>query len=453
MRYSPKKPCYFVSFFLTFFASCVGIIELVHHDQQNVYQRRDQIEAKDQLSVIRSNLEAILMADIYKVSTLATLISLLPNRDERDLRVAAERIQRKSKHISTIGIAPNDVVTHVFPLQGNESVLGLEYRHFPNQWSQVKKAREIQEIFIAGPISLVQGGRGLIARLPVFSDAPLNENYWGVISAVINFDSLLQDAGVFDFSYRYPLTIRGYDSSGEFGDIFFGTANDPSKLYAKEVVHFPYGGWSMAVFSGDKLKEQLPWYEVNIVRLIGYPMLLVLSIAIFVIYRLYIIANQRALHDELTRLPNRRNFMHSFKRQFEIAQRYQQDYSFALINIDLDRFKSINDTYGHNAGDKVLIAAAERILGGLRKSDIVARMGGDEFLAIVHNPQSEQSLEALIFKLKGVLSKTPIIYDEHLIYLEVSIGYAMFDPKMLSPEQMLKVADEKMYQQKHKSRD
>ncbi|MDF4957086.1 GGDEF domain-containing protein, partial [Vibrio parahaemolyticus] len=133
----------------------------------------------------------------------------------------------------------------------------------------------------------------------------------------------------------------------------------------------------------------------------------------------------------------------------EIAKRYKKRYSFALINIDLDRFKHINDTYGHDAGDKVLIATAERVKSSLRKSDIVARMGGDEFLVVVHHPGTEENVQSLLQKLRLALCSTPVIYDETLIYLKASIGYAIFDPQMSSPEQMMKIADERMYQQKH----
>ncbi|MGR5470208.1 GGDEF domain-containing protein, partial [Vibrio astriarenae] len=118
------------------------------------------------------------------------------------------------------------------------------------------------------------------------------------------------------------------------------------------------------------------------------------------------IADSRALHDELTKLPNRRYFMQSYKQQFEIAQRYKKRYSFALINIDLDKFKHINDTFGHDAGDKVLIACAQRVKRTLRRSDIVARVGGDEFLVLVHNPETEENIRALLNKLRKALCST-----------------------------------------------
>ncbi|MDW1631183.1 sensor domain-containing diguanylate cyclase, partial [Vibrio sp. Y176] len=103
MRYSPRKQCYFALFFFAFVALCVGVIELLHQNQQDLQQERVQVEAKEQLSILRSNLEAVLMADIYKASTLATLITLLPNSEEEELSIAADRILNKSKHITVIG--------------------------------------------------------------------------------------------------------------------------------------------------------------------------------------------------------------------------------------------------------------------------------------------------------------------------------------------------------------
>ncbi|WP_346726229.1 CHASE domain-containing protein, partial [Vibrio parahaemolyticus] len=142
----------------------MGVIELLNRNQQELHKERVQVEAKEQLSILRSNLEAVLMADIYKASTLATLITLLPKNQEEELSIAAHRILNKSKHITIIGIAKNDVISHVFPRQGNERLIGLDYRAVPQQWVQVQKAKDVQEIFIAGPVTLIQGGRGLIVR-------------------------------------------------------------------------------------------------------------------------------------------------------------------------------------------------------------------------------------------------------------------------------------------------
>ncbi|CAH1529538.1 Diguanylate cyclase [Vibrio rotiferianus] len=449
MRYSSKKRYGFALFFLTFIACCIGGIELFQHNQHLLLQERLQVKAREKLSVIRSNLEAEMMADIYATSTLATLVTLSSSPDASELEDASNRILLKSNHIEIIGIAQNDVIQHVYPTEGNERIIGLDYRKVPEQWTQIQKARDIEEIFISGPVNLVQGGRGLIVRVPVFVDPPKNNEYWGSISTVINMESLLRTSGVLDYSMLSDLVIRGYNSMGSQGDIFFGDKSNSKEVIAAETVRFPYGSWALEVYESRDLYHKLPWYELNVARLIGYPVLFFLGFFVITIYRLYLIADSRAFHDELTKLPNRRYFMKSYRQQFEIAKRYDKHYDFALINIDLDRFKHINDTYGHDAGDKVLVACADRIKNSLRRSDIVARMGGDEFLVMMHNPKSEDNIQNLLQKLRYILSSTPVIYEDELIYIRVSMGYAIFQPSLMSAEQMMKIADERMYKQKH----
>ncbi|CAH8193637.1 hypothetical protein VAE308_1150375 [Vibrio aestuarianus] len=86
------------------------------------------------------------------------------------------------KVCSRPGLAPNDIIQFIYPFKGNQKAIGLDYRTIPSQWSSIVKAKEIKDIFIAGPFDLVQGGRGLIARIPIFTDPPLNEKYWGSVA-------------------------------------------------------------------------------------------------------------------------------------------------------------------------------------------------------------------------------------------------------------------------------
>ncbi|EGQ7996143.1 diguanylate cyclase [Vibrio vulnificus] len=448
MKYTFGKRWSVNLLFLLFITLSVGIVELLHHEQKKVRQEYFQREAKEQLSTIRSKLEAAIVSDIYIVSSLATLISLHPNSNKQALDQASEKILRKGKHLRVIGLARDDVVNYVYPWVGNESVLGLDYKKEPAQWESIVKAKTIEEIFIAGPIELVQGGKALVARVPIFSDPPLNSQYWGVCSAVLNFDSLLMEVGFASFAYKYRVAIKGLDSEAEKGAMIYGDEATFNDAFVKERVSFPYGGWVLAVADDGRYAALMPWYQTQVVRLIGYPTALILCLVFLAIYRLYTMAHSRSLHDELTGLPNRRYFMYSLEHHFEHAKKQGRDDTFAVINLDLDRFKQINDTHGHAAGDKVLIACAERLKSTLRSTDLVARIGGDEFLVLSARMTHEKDMEILLNKLKAALCSMPIVYEGELIYLHISIGYCLFHHEMKDSEEMLKQADQRMYNEK-----
>ncbi|KJR39876.1 sensor domain-containing diguanylate cyclase [Vibrio navarrensis] len=453
MKYTFDKQWGIKLLFFLFVVLSAGVVEVLNRNQLQVLEDHLQREAKDQLSAIRSKLEATIVSDIYIVSSLATLVSLHPSSNVQALNEASSKIIRKGRHLKNVVLAKDDVVNYVYPLSGNEQVLGLDYHTVPKQWASILKAKNIAEIFIAGPVNLVQGGRGLIARVPIFSDPPLNTQYWGVCSAVLNLDSLFTDVGLVSFAYKYKLAIKGYDSQGADGDIFWGEQETYDLAFVREKVNFPYGGWVLAVAKNEQFLAGVPWYQLNIVRLLGYPILLLLGLVFITIYRLYDIARIRSLHDELTGLPNRRYFMYSLDRYFRHAQKLGKDETFAVINFDLDRFKHINDTFGHAAGDKVLLACAERVKSTLRSTDIIARIGGDEFLIILPRVQKQEDIAQLIEKLKSALCANPVVYESELIYLHVSIGYAFFHHDLRNFDDMLKEADDRMYLEKKLQRE
>lgn len=430
---------------LTFLLIFVGLIESFNVSQRNFMREGLYTRAKEEMLSIRFRLEASILSDIYAANGLQALVTLRPDGDITDWPQVAASVLRKGKHVQVVGLAPNDVIKYIYPLEGNQAALGLDYRTVPQQWKSINKAREIQDIFISGPVNLVQGGKAIVARVPIFTDPPINSQYWGVCSIVINWDSLFSESGVETFGYSYNFAIRGFDSSGFQGEVFFGESSTFDNAFATEIVNFPYGSWVIAASEKKDVLKQLPWYQSNIVRLQGYPVLLILIILAFIIYRLYTIANERAMFDELTKLPNRRYFMFTLQHFFELAERSKGKNSFAIVNIDLDKFKSINDKYGHDAGDKVLIACSERILSALRASDIVSRMGGDEFLILLPRINRVADLDIISKTIEKAISDSPVIYDKTLLNIHASVGYILYHSKFVDIDDMLKAADEAMY--------
>ena len=154
-----------------------------------------------------------------------------------------------------------------------------------------------------------------------------------------------------------------------------------------------------------------------------------------------------ANHDALTGLPNRRLFNERIT--LEIARSQRNKLRFSVMLFDLDQLKNVNDSFGHNIGDMLLQAVAQRLLGLLRKSDTVARMGGDEFLLIL--PEMNQNEDAILTadRILSALS-TPFHLEGYQINISTSIGVSFFPDDGDSAEELTKKADQAMYKAKEK---
>lgn len=155
-----------------------------------------------------------------------------------------------------------------------------------------------------------------------------------------------------------------------------------------------------------------------------------------------------AFFDELTRLPNRAMFLDHFDRILASAQRNNE--TFALFFIDLNGFKEVNDSYGHEAGDKVLQILAVRLRDRLRASDIVARLGGDEFTMLATGIADREAARQLAEKIISEMSY-PIALDEGNCQLGASIGIALFPGDGIDRDTLLSCADKAMYAVKRSS--
>lgn len=152
-----------------------------------------------------------------------------------------------------------------------------------------------------------------------------------------------------------------------------------------------------------------------------------------------------AYHDLLTGLPNRILFQDRLNQGISLAKR-GNSYC-ALIFMDLDRFKPVNDTYGHPVGDQVLKLVADRLRQCVRESDMVARLGGDEFTIILPQINGKNDAEMVAKKVIAALSRTFDVNDQHL-QLGVSVGIALYPDNGNNGDLLLKAADHAMYHAK-----
>ncbi|HEX4950372.1 MAG TPA: EAL domain-containing protein [Blastocatellia bacterium] len=153
-----------------------------------------------------------------------------------------------------------------------------------------------------------------------------------------------------------------------------------------------------------------------------------------------------ALHDDLTGLPNRAAFMERLRRSLERA-RFDDEYVFAVLFLDLDRFKIINDSLGHRVGDQMLLEIARRLGTTLRPSDMVARLGGDEFVVLIDHLREERDVAYVAERVQKILS-VPIPLDEREVFTTVSIGITLSSSQSECAEDLLREADTAMHRAK-----
>lgn len=244
--------------------------------------------------------------------------------------------------------------------------------------------------------------------------------------------------------------ITGYSENeavGKFSRMFHGKHND---LVANEQMQAQLkqcGHWQGEMIDRRKGGETYPaWLSISSVRdgdqLTNY-------VGVFTDFssrkeaeaRLYFLAN----HDPLTQLPNRTALMDSLGHS--IGQARQHSEQMAVLFVDLDRFKTINDTLGHHAGDKLLQVVAQRLRACLTEGDIIARLGGDEFTVLLETLPDEHYAGLVADSILQTLAK-PVVIDHQEMYITCSIGISLYPNDGLDAHTLLKNADVAMYRAK-----
>ena len=154
-----------------------------------------------------------------------------------------------------------------------------------------------------------------------------------------------------------------------------------------------------------------------------------------------------ATHDFLTGLPNRMLFEDRFNQS--VARALRSGEKISVVSVDLNKFKSVNDSFGHPVGDKVLVEVASRLRSALRNSDTCARIGGDEFGVIAENIRNKGDAMRVMEKLTTAL-KDPVVEGDKEIWISASMGAALYPDNGKSLEDLMRLADKALYQVKEK---
>jgi diguanylate cyclase (GGDEF)-like protein/PAS domain S-box-containing protein len=544
-------------------------------------RQRAEIEASSELNIIAQQLTGQLGSPLAAVEGLAAYAASNPDMNQAEFEAFAKAVFERQHILLNVAIAHDLVIDMIYPLAGNEAVLGLNYMEVPAQRDAVLRARDEGKTVLAGPIELMQGGTALIGRIPVFvTEKDGSRKFWGIVSATMDAHKIFAAAGLGEQREDMQIALRGVDGEGQRGGVFYGPeelfstsgiieveipAASGSWLMAAEYPHLgnlASGVWflrilalcialgwlvwldqrgrarankrfyeqqihsseqlmqeagKLAAVAGWKLDEkaQLVHFSQEFSAIVGVSMndsaarehvaaLLsrqsrsqldqavrraIVKAAAFdielplerdgVVRWLRIIGNpvlldgrvvevvgaiqditerqeflqtieRQATRDGLTDLPNRQQFDTFLDREIVAAKRRSQ--RLAVLFIDLDDFKSVNDNLGHSAGDELLVEAARRIQACSRKSDTVARLSGDEFAVILPDIESPDAASMVAEKIVATMNQ-PFEISSRRVVISVSLGVAVFPDDGADTETLLINADQAMYEVKKSLRN
>ncbi|MDO6595171.1 bifunctional diguanylate cyclase/phosphodiesterase [Neptuniibacter sp. 1_MG-2023] len=425
----------------------------VNHEFERIRDNQKH-QAFVNLLTLGARLEGAINSHLVVLRGLKAEIAINSDITQSEFARLVDEYLQTQLSISHIALAPDLIITNIYPVLGNESALGVDYRDVPDQFVTVQESVINNQVILTGPVDLVQGGSALIARVPVFIGVK-RDILWGLISVVINDKELFANAGLHEKLWGLDIAIRGKDGKGSEGAVFFGHAstfdNDPVIVD----VFLPLGKWQLA--ASAKGGWQVSLQEIIYFWAAALLVSLVTAMATYLIasnYREKLVAidtaNYRASYDGLTGLSNRYHFTQRFKKIINEHQRHGN--IFALFFIDLDYFKEVNDNWGHHAGDELLRLFSQRMGHIVRSDDLIARLAGDEFVIVLNDIETATQAELLAEKLQLELGEPYLIGGQYLSVTH-SLGIAIYPQDGQSADVLLQNADRAMYEAKRSGKN
>jgi len=238
---------------------------------REVFRQNARTDALVALNLLRSELQGAIDANIQLVQGLIGVVEYAPDLDQAHFEQLGARIVRGRDEILAVSAAPGMVISMLYPIEGHEGVIGLDLMKMPAERQAVLTARALGTTVLAGPVDLVEGGRGFIARTPVFVDTETQgRRFWGIVSTVLDLNALYRAGGLTDPNLPIDVVIVGRDGLSANGDAFFG---DPGILQRDPVtsrVALPYGAWAIsAIPKGGWQDPPAIWVQRGLFALAG----------------------------------------------------------------------------------------------------------------------------------------------------------------------------------------
>jgi len=432
--------------FLVSIAFCYFLISATIINRTNVVKLR----IEQQIFERSHRISEVITKLLYKTQALSAMV-IQRNGGMDDFDIIAPTLV-DDPSIQNVILAPNGIVAKVFPLTGNEVIVGWDYFSEAAGNLEAVIARDMGELVLGGPIEIVQGGMAIFGRMPVYIDTPDEEQaFWGLVSVTLKMPQVLKYAelGIFStYGYSYELWRINPDTNEKQvieNNYDYTELND---RFIEKPVQIFNAEWYLRV------SPILMWYNYpeNIALIVaGFCISL---IVLFVMQNNYelksmqTVFEQMAITDPLTGIFNRRYFLEIVRIDIEKAHRRNENCYFIMF--DIDKFKNVNDTYGHQIGDKVLMDVTSRIKTDIRPYDLFARYGGEEFI-IFTSGISPKEVYDMAERLRVCLCTNKYEYDDISFDLSASFGIAlMYDYNL---DKAIKHSDEALYMAKRNGRN
>lgn len=357
----------------------------------------------------------------------------------------AEKLFIQDSSIRSLQLAPAGVVSYVYPLKGNEDAFGDLFSD-PDRKTEAEYARDTGQMTLAGPFELAQGGLGVVARQPIYlTDESGKEDFWGFSIVILNVPEIFDKADL-DYLTRQGYHYKIWRTHPDTGEKQIITESTPDELTdaLENSIEIPGGTWMLSLAPKDG------WISLRFLMMEFLISLIILTLVMLVLGNVLTISQQKrelsdlANTDPLTGLYNERFFASTIKKQIALEK------PFILFYLDLNKFKQVNDQFGHDIGDKFLIEVASRIQSCIRSQDLAFRIGGDEYAVISQNESETGYGSMLALRMRNQISQ-PFMISGNTFIPEISIGYAGYPNEKTGLEDLIRLADQRMYQEKRKS--
>lgn len=281
--------------------------------------------------------------------------------------------------IRNIGVAKDTTIQWVYPLKGNEGVIGTDLAKIPKQAEEVRRVKQNLETLFVGPVDLVQGGRAFIVRMPLIKE----NKYWGMVSIVLKAENAFKyvDRHAELFKMDYLIT-----TSDDKEESIYGNESVRNKAPLKFKTDETLGGWNVYVVPKGG-------WNNNTVTLV-FLFFISVMLCMFIATQIHDWMNdyskalsdkveleKKYIQDRFTGIYTREYF--NFRLKEELSNALRNKYPVSMIYFDLDHFKSVNDLHGHATGDEVLLNVVSNVRAVIRTEDVFSRWGGDEFIILL----------------------------------------------------------------------